>query len=125
MLDKPNRRRGRQPGVSPRPWTDPEISRLRMLASQNVTVDGIASALDRSPSAITGKLQSLSIPYHRLYTRAKHRDQSKVYHTLFLRVTSEFDDRFREFCANRLTSRSIFAEEVLTAFMNQVEESSE
>lgn len=121
MLDKPIRRRGRQRGMSPRPWTQPELAKLKELASQDVSVDGIASQLNRTNSAVIGKLQRLRIPYHRLYTRSKHRNKNIVYHTLFLRVTKDFDDRFREFCVNRLTSRSVFAEDVLTAFMNQVE----
>lgn len=124
MLDIPkglNRRRGRGKGQIPIPWTKEEEERLRALVANLVTIPGIAREMNRSESAIKGRLTKLGlIPLARRNRSNFHRGSSD-FTTANLRFTFAFNERLANFCFDRDVSRSSLVEDVITAFMNQIE----
>jgi hypothetical protein len=50
---------GRRPNFTPRPWTDDDVQLLQRMRERNIPQDQIAQALDRTLSAVEGKLRLL------------------------------------------------------------------
>lgn len=118
----PIRARGRSPGQTPRYWTDVEIARITKLANQGVSIEGIASSVDRTATAVGQKLRILGIPYHRM--RERRSAETRNLTSLNLRMSARLVERLSDFCHDRDEYVSRFVEDLITGFLNQVESGS-